>query len=195
MNYYNITIEQYCKLKAVGRLKDDPIERQISELAILSGKPESYFETMPLTKLMRQIKNFTHFQTEAPKKLSNYIFVGWRLFKVDWRLTEISSAQFIDMGSFIKDQETIDENIHNIMACLTRRVRWFTAEKYGSHAERAEYFYRKMKIKKAFPVALFFCKFFEELLTVIPSFLEREMEKLKKMIAQANGDGSLPSTT
>ena len=90
MNYYNITIEQYCKLKAVGRLKDDPIERQISELSILSGKPESYFETMPLTKLMRQIKNFTNFQTEAPKKLSNYIFVGYRTIRFNFKFNLIT---------------------------------------------------------------------------------------------------------
>lgn len=193
MNYYNITIEQYCKLKSVGKIKSDPIERQISELAILSGKSETYFETMPLPKLMRQIKNFTNFQTEPSKKLSNYIIVGWRLYKVDWRLTEISAAQFIDMGEFVKDQETIDENIHNIMACLTRRVKWFKAEKYRGHSERADFFYKKMKIKKAFPVALFFCRYFQELLNHIPSFLEKEIQKLKVMIT--NGGGSLPLTT
>jgi hypothetical protein len=105
-----------------------------------------------------------------------------------WRLQDITAAQFIDLSTFTKDKNLLNENLHNIMAVLCREE----GTKYigDTHKQRAEVFRQNMTMDVVFPLSAFFLKLLADSLRLIQSSLDQEIKKgmkeLEDMVRQAS---------
>jgi hypothetical protein len=115
-----------------------------------------------------------------------------------WQTQKLTADQYIDVTSFCKDEKNIVGNIHNILAAICVEKNWIgKSKKYdgANHKEVADLFLNHMKIDTAYPIMLFFCKYFKELADNILIYLESEadkaMEKTKpiadKILKQSGG--------
>ena len=199
MKFDKITIGQFLKCKTIADLEPDLINRNIKLLAELSGKTFDEVESMPIEQLTDALKDFNKFELLNPNaKVKMSFKVKGRRFKCVWQTQKLTAAQYIDATSFCKDEKNIVANIHNILASICVEKNWYgKVKKYdgANHKEVADLFYSHLKIDVAYPIMLFFCRYFKELGDNILTYLESEankaMEKAKpiadKILKQSGG--------
>ena len=181
-NYNELTIRQFLECKTIADLEEDPIERNVKMLASITGKSQDEIEELPIEDLKKQLENFSKIEKLNPnEKLKLNFKIKGKRFSTIWKTQELTAAQYIDACHFCKDPNSILNNIHNILAsiCVERSILGKT-KPYNSlkHKEHSDLFYNEMKIKDAYPIMLFFCRYFKELETNILTFLEEESNKM-----------------
>ena len=183
-NYAKLTIKQFLKCKQISELESDPIDKNIKLLSEVTGKPIEYFENLPLGELKDNLYKLAQIESlhENSKVHMKFKIKGKR-FEVIWREQELTAAQYIDVCAFTKDPEQILYNIHNILASICVERTWYGKRlKYdgAKHKDIAELFYNHMTIEQAYPIMLFFCRYYEALAESIETYLSKEVEELKQ---------------
>jgi len=201
-NYNQLTIKQFLKIKLISELEQDPLHRKVLILSEISGVSVDEIESMPIGNMIEALKGLDKIENlQADEKIKLKFKVGGRKFIVKWKEQELTSEQFIDVSHFCKEPEKILSNIHNILASVCVERNWYGKElgyKGDNHKEIADLFYNEMKISTAYPIMLFFCKYYEALQQNILIYLESEamkamdstkelMEKFK--LLEQSGDG------
>jgi hypothetical protein len=202
MKLENLTIGQFIKCKTISEFETDVLDKSIKMLAIVSNKTFDEIEAMPVNELTDALKQFNEIEklTENTKVRMKFKVKG-RKFECIWQTQKLGANQYIDATSFCKDEKDIVNNIHNILASICVERTWYGKKmKYNpeNHKEIADLFYNHMKITSAYPIMLFFCKYFEELHSNILIYLEEAAEKSMKMamnhpkvveVLKRSGDG------
>ena len=183
-NYNQLTIKQFLKIKLISELEQDPLHRKVLILSEISGQSVDDIESMPIGDMIEALKGLDKIENlQTDEKIKLKFKVGGRKFIVKWKEQELTSEQFIDVSHFCKDPDKILSNIHNILASVCVERNWYGKElgyKGDKHKEIADLFYNEMKIATAYPIMLFFCKYYEELQRNILTFLESEASKAMK---------------
>lgn len=181
MKFEKITISQFIKCKTIAELETDPLNRNIKLLAELTNRTFDEVESMPIDKLKLALKSFSEIESLNPNARVKMDFkVKGRRFKCIWQTQKLTAAQYIDATSFCKDEASIINNIHNILAAICVEKTWYgKVKKYDgvNHKEVADLFLNHMKIEVAYPIMLFFCRYYKELADNILIYLEQEAEK------------------
>jgi hypothetical protein len=140
---------------------------------------------MPIDELTNALKVFNDIETlTSNTKVKMKFKVKGRRFECIWQTQKMGANQYIDATSFCKEEKDIVNNIHNILASICVERTWYGKKlKYNpeNHKEIADLFYNHMKIKQAYPILLFFCKYFEELVNNIQIYLEEKSQKAVKL--------------
>jgi hypothetical protein len=189
-NYSELTIKQFLRCKTIADLETDPIMRKVKMLAEIEGKDVDEVESMPIGDLLARLKGLEQIEAMQPdQKIKLKFKLGGKRFIVKWRQQDLTAAQYIDATHFCKDPDKIIHNIHNILAALVvERTWWGKEKKYNGdkHKEIADLFYNEMKISTAYPIMLFFCRYYEALVANIITYLgeeaERQMSSIKDMV-------------
>lgn len=189
-NYSELTIKQFLRCKTIADLETDPIMRKVKMLAEIDGKDVDEVESLPIGELLERLKGLEQIEAMQPdQKIKLKFKLGGKRFIVKWRQQDLTAAQYIDATHFCKEQDKIIYNIHNILAALVvERTWWGKEKKYNGdkHKEIADLFYNQMKISTAYPIMLFFCKYYEALVTNMLTYLgeaaEKQMSSIKDMV-------------
>ena len=189
-NYSELTIKQFLKCKTIADLETDPIMRKVKMLAEIEGKDVDEVESLPIGELLERLKGLEQIEAMQPdQKIKLKFKLGGKRFIVKWRQQDLTAAQYIDATHFCKEPDKIIHNIHNILAALVvERTWWGKEKKYNGdkHKEIADLFYNQMKISTAYPIMLFFCKYYEALVTNMLTYLgeeaEKQMSSIKDMV-------------
>ncbi len=177
-------------------MEQDPIMRKVKMLAEISGKSEDEIEDLPISELKKQLEEFNQIETlTGNKKVKMKFKVKGRRFEVIWKQQELTASQFIDSTFFTKDSTDLVNQIHNILAAICVERTWYGKRKTydgSKHKEIADLFYNEMKIATAYPIMLFFCKYFEALQVSIETCLMEELKEMNMTIQEhltKSGDG------
>jgi len=164
-NYHQLTIGQFIKCKTITSLESDPVQRKVKMLAAISGKSEDEIESLPISDLIKKLKDLSEVETLKPNdKVKMKFKVNGKRFECVWKSQELTASQYIDVTHFCS--QDIISNIHNILAAICVEKTWYgKRKKYNGdkHKEVAELFYNEMKISQAYPIMLFFCRYLREL--------------------------------
>jgi hypothetical protein len=183
-DFNELTIAEFLKCKSIADLEDDPLQRKIKLLASVSNRTIDEVESLPIDVLTKQIKEFSEVETLGANAKVNMKFkINGRRFIIIWQTQKLTSAQYIDATFFCKDQDKLIYNIHNILASLSIEKNWYGKKlKYdgSNHKEVADLILNNMKIKQAYPILLFFCKYFKELYATTQTYLELQILKTMK---------------
>jgi hypothetical protein len=175
-------------------VKDLGIEAKKKKLSIIYKIEAEFFDKMTSEQIISLYSEFEQLESQPIKTTyKKRVKVGGRWFFVDYRLSQISSSQFIDISHFSKTNPI--ENIHKIVASCIRPINWRYGKpsKYdgSEHDEISELLLNQMKVKDAYPIMLFFCtlsaKLSDNILTYFLSQKEVMENKLRTFIQ--NGDG------
>jgi hypothetical protein len=189
--YYNLTLKDFIELNSV---KGSDLEAKRQKLSILFKVEREFFDGMTSAQVIELYSDFEKLEAQPIKAVyKSKVKVGGKWFFIDYRLSQISSAQFIDITHFAKSNPL--DNIHRIVASCIRPIKWRfgKAGKYNGdeHDEISELLLNQMKIKDAYPIMLFFCTLSNKLSdNILNYFLSKseEMENLLRTLTQ-NGDG------
>jgi hypothetical protein len=190
-NYYNLTLKDFIQLQQV---KDLGIEAKKKKLSIVYKIEPEFFDGFTSEQIISLYSDFEKLESQQIKTTyKKRVKVGSRWFFVDYRLSQISASQFIDISHFSKSNPI--ENIHKIVASCIRPISWRFGKpsKYdgSEHDEISELLLNQMKVKDAYPIMLFFCtlsaKLSDNILTYFLSTKEETLNKLRTFIASGDG--------
>lgn len=185
MKIENLTIGQFIRCKTISDFETDVLDKSIKMLAIVSNKTFDEIESMPMQELTDALRQFNEIEklTDSTKVRMKFKVKG-RRFECIWQTQKLGANQYIDATSFCKNEKEIVNNLHNILASICVERTWYGKKlKYNpeQHKENADLFYNHMKITDAYPIMLFFCKYFKELHDNILTYLEEEAMKSMKI--------------
>jgi hypothetical protein len=184
--YSDLTIKQFLNCKLISEMQTDPIDRNVRLLAEVSGKSVDEIESLPLTELKAKLKYLANIEDlgEVGKVRMKFKVKG-KSFKVIWKTQELTSGQYIDVSHFTKEPDKIIYNIHNILAAISVPMKYgLIQQKYdgAKHKDIADLLYNHMTIAQAYPIMLFFCRYYEELDSNILTYLVEEGKKALKEV-------------
>jgi hypothetical protein len=184
--YSDLTIKQFLNCKLISEMQTDPIDRNVRLLAEVSGKSVDEIESLPLTELKAKLKYLANIEDlgEVGKVRMKFKVKG-KSFKVIWKTQELTSGQYIDVSHFTKEPDKIIYNIHNILAAISVSMKYgLIQQKYdgAKHKDIADLLYNHMTIAQAYPIMLFFCRYYEELDSNILTYLVEEGKKALKEV-------------
>ena len=184
-SWKDVTIEIYDKIRALETEivnQEQALDVNVKLLSILCDVDEETIINLPITEFTILIGK-TEFLKEMPKyEIEQYYEVGkGKVFEVQMNLRNLTTAQYIDFQTFIKDK---DKNLKNILACFLLPK----GKKYGEDydvVDVAEYLYKNMSIAKARSIMFFFTLQYQSLTKVMLNYsiktLKKEMKKEKDM--------------
>ena len=179
-NWEDITIEIYDKIRALETeivTQEQALDVNVKLLSILCDVDEETIINLPLTEFTILVGK-AEFLTLMPKyTVEQYYEIGkGRVFEIQMNLREMTTAQFIDFQTFIKDK---DKNFKHLLACFLLPK----GKKYGEDydiIEVAEHLYKNMSIATARSVMFFFTLQYQALQKVMLNYSIREVKKQMK---------------
>ena len=191
-NWNKITLEVFDKLKGIdtSNLGDlvGNLDVNVKLVSVLCDVDEDEVTALPLSQFGKLVKE-TLFIKEMPKYNINTTYkIGDREFEVRTNLRELTTAQFIDFQTFIKEG---DKKLHNLIAVFLLPK---GAKVYGDGydiIELSEFIYKNMSIAVARSIMFFFTLQYRILSKVLMDYSiaqvkksmkkEKDMEKKMKM--------------
>lgn len=179
-NWKDITIEVYDKIRALETeivTQEQALDVNVKLLSILCDANEETIINLPLTEFTILVGK-AEFLKEMPKyTIEQYYEIGkGRVYEVQMNLREMTTAQFIDFQTFVKDK---DKNFKHLLACFLLPK----GKKYGEDydiIEVAEHLYKNMSIATARSVMFFFTLQYQTLQKVMLNYSIREVKKQMK---------------
>ena len=179
-NWKDITIEVYDKIRALETeivTQEQALDVNVKLLSILCDVDEETIINLPLTEFTILVGK-AEFLKEMPKyTIEQYYEIGkGRVYEVQMNLREMTTAQFIDFQTFVKDK---DNNLKHLLACFLLPF----GKKYGEDydiIEVAEHLYKNMSIATARSVMFFFILQYQALQQVMLNYSIREVKKQMK---------------
>lgn len=185
------------------------ITQNVKAIAELTGASVEDIERLTSQQLKAVMAKLS-FLTE-PKfsnKVQDKVKIAGKWYKANLLINEITSAQFIDLSTFIKDPIN---NLHKVMASvyLPTKRNWMgrrVAMPYTGvgHDQRALLFKHNMSVEVAYPCALFFYQVASKSKDAIETYSEAQvalrLKELSHMLSkhlpssQTIGDGIPPLT-
>ena len=206
----DITIEMYIKLKPVLETEQEPITRVINLLCILTGKKREEIKDITLPDYKMLLDKMSFLNTELPKDLRkkriklNGQWYEWKLDAKNMLFGEYISVMEI-MQKASDNEAVLFNNLHKILTVIFRPVEkkygmlWRSIQVDGEKIrETSENILKHMSIADAYPIAVFFCSRYPDLMKVIKTSLKEKAEKIvtevkrelkKETDLQTVGDG------
>lgn len=220
MEWKDVTIEKFIALKKAMETKYETEEQKVFEvLAVLHDKPAVYFEMIPISELSELIEGSKFiYETKIKDGVPRILRVNKRVFKVETKVSDLVSGQYIDLSTLCKSEEIINQNYHKILSLFLSPVNWLGKDlfKYRiskaktkdelivvydqifkDRQEIAEYLLHNLTMDVVFQISNYFFLLYQNLILGIKDYSEREMKKtmkdLKKVLLENDfksiGDG------
>lgn len=198
--YEKLTVGKYLEIKEIIEDSGDDIDKNVRLIAVLGDFDEEDVLDFPLTTFNRYIQS-TGFLTEAPKARpvsTSYTLGGVKLETV-MNVQSMTTSQFIDYQTFIKDENKIVE----LLSCFLIPK----GKKYNKEYDIIEVqklIRDNLSIIDALGLSAFFLQWYQALCQVTITSLIKKLKKMmktekkedrKKMMEQAiqnlerSGDG------
>ena len=186
-SWQDISIGQFQELQL---LTEPTFENQIKTVAILTGKSTDEIEELAIVELTAIVKDLGWMATlPNPKEMQTFRIGGtWYYFVVNHN--QLAAHQFITVQDLFADNTKWIGNLHKIMASLCVRKSMLGISKPVKSEEfdnLAELFRNRMPISVAYAYTLFFSLCLPGLLETTRQYLEQEVESLRKMAGEKNG--------
>ena len=193
-SWNDITIEMYIKLKPVLETEQEPITRVINLLCILTGKKREEIQDITLPDYKMLLDKMSFLNTELPKDLRkkriklNGQWYEWKLDAKNMLFGEYISVMEI-MQKASDNEAVLFNNLHKILTVIFRPVEkkygmiWKSSKVDGEKIrETSENILKHMSIADAYPIAVFFCSRYPDLMKAIKTSLKEKAEKIVKEV-------------
>ena len=171
-----ITLKQFQQIYTAVKTNEDEIDKLVNVCAILhGGKAEDYLNKTPL-ELSKYKVDIEMPEGKAPVTIK----VSGHSFMVNHLPSTLTMAEFIDLTEYTKNEESIVQNMHHIIAIFCKpEKRWFK-KTITEREQIANVLQNHLDIKVAYPTAVFFSSLYKSLLNRIRSYLMKKQLPLLK---------------
>jgi|ETNvirnome_6_100_1030635.scaffolds.fasta_scaffold10140_3 hypothetical protein len=133
-------------------------------------------------------------------KINTRTKLNGRKYYFEKNANKINGGQWITLQHFLTDQDKIDSNLHNLLACFAYRVDWFKKTYNAKEHNQVAEDMRGLPMTFVKPLTDFFLKDWEQsvksslrYLEMTAKHLQRKAKKLQR--SYQSTDGSTPLTT
>lgn len=191
-NWNSISLENYAAIDALRRHPaSDPIQRDVSILSLLTGKPESFIEEMKLIPDLQNHLTAMHAFLNKPIKaaLQKKIKIQGRTFYVGTNFNEWTEAQrrnlAIFTGAHLEDYSMLKITEENYVAKSPELIAILTEEKTRfrkklNYDEKVELF-KQVPASVGMGLTLFFWAVSQDLLPLLASTLRNTTDQLTQL--------------
>lgn len=192
-SWKDITIKQFIEVSELTQKGGDDIDIKVKLLSIFTDKPEDYYLGLNY-KEFNELCNSLAFlnNVNISEKLIYNIKVDGIKFMVNQNVSELSTAEYIDLLSYLGSKEKIQTNLHKILAIFIKpKHKYFGLKKvYMRRGEVADLFLNKLPITVAYPLCVFFCELLSNSIEATKGYLDK---KMKELVKELKGIGSQQS--
>lgn len=181
MNWSNITLEQYQEVIAISGTDLPEFNKELELVCYLFNLPKDEVLNMSIDTFKDYSKKIGFLTTPHEGDMIKEFEINGVTYQVGWELQKKTAGQFIDLSELTKVPDTINDNLHKILAviCIPK------GSKYnGDITDRAELFKKHLTMDKVFPISGFFLTVLKNSLPVIQDYLTKDVEKKKKELLQ-----------
>jgi len=180
----DLTLDKWAELIAIE--KGSNVQEAIESVKILSDIPKKLIEQLTIKDVSYILEKATVLQEEG--KLKHKITMHGVDYGFHPNLESITIGEYADIEQYVTNG--LESNMHNIMAVLYRPIveeqednYTITAYDSDKFEVRAEVF-KKMKAKDVNSALVFFWTLGNELLNILPQFLENLQKELQTKLNQ-----------
>lgn len=187
-SWKEVTLRQFIELSHLTN--DDTVEYNIAVVALMSGKTKEDIEALPFTDLTNYIKK-VQFINELPTQhlLPQRIDVNGKRYRVNLNVSELTGGGYIDLKTLTKDPTKIVDNMPLILTCFIKPIKrnWYGRYKdvkvnVDEQMANAEDFKNFLSIDIAYPLCVFFCELYPNLILGIQQYLLKKAQRETKML-------------
>lgn len=206
-SWNDITIEMYIKLKPVLETEQEPITKVINILCILTGKKREEIKEITLPDYKMLLNKMSFLNTQLPKELKkkriklNGQWYEWKLDAKNMLFGEYISVMEI-MEKANGNEAVLIDNLHKILTVIFRPIEkklgmiWRSSKVDGEKIrETSENILKHMSIADAYPIAVFFCSRYPELIKVIKTSLKQKAKEIIKEVKKEMREETNLATT
>ena len=190
-SWKEISLKTYVEIDRI--IKDNMLntsEKDVEVLSLLSGKARSEILGLSFNsrhELLCKIGFLNNLDSLKPLKSSKRLrfSIKGKRFEIKLNATELTGGQYIDLMTFLKEPDTTNQNIHNILAVLAKPLKWgFIKTRYHGkdHEKRASFFYENLPISIAYPILVFFCNLSQHLTVAMQDYLKTRTAQKMELI-------------
>lgn len=134
-------------------------------------------------------------------KVKNKVKVNGKRYYFEQNARKINGGQWVTLMHFLEDEDKIEQNLHNLLACFAYRVKWFRKEYNGKHHEEVANDMLDLPITFVKPLTDFFLSDWLNYVGRMTRYSEYLLRGAKRLMelrlkrSSQNTDGSTPSTT
>lgn len=152
-SWEDITIKQFSDITNAKENINDDLELMIEILSILSGVERQKLDQLDLVNLSKCYRALSFLDQFKVKEepTARFEIDGVHYF-ADFKITNLTAGQYIDLKHFTKDPKLTIANMHNVLAVFYIPV----GKKYGEVSGVANIFHERLSITVAYPAAVFF---------------------------------------
>ena len=180
----DLTLDKWAELIAIE--KGSNVQEAIESVKILSDIPKKLIEQLTIKDVSYILEKATVLQEEG--KLKHKITMHGVDYGFHPNLESITIGEYADIEQYVTNG--LESNMHNIMAVLYRPIveeqednYTITAYDSDKFEVRAEVF-KKMKAKDVNSALVFFWTLGNELLNILPQFLDNLQKELQTKLNQ-----------
>jgi len=190
-SWKEISLKTYCGFEKIINDKSlDNHGKDVEIISLLSGISRSEILALPLKTLhecLDKIKFLNYLDLIRPLKNSKHLrfCIKGRWFKIKLNASDLTGGQYIDLMTFLKENENPTANIHNVLAVIVAPLKWgLIPIKYDGkdQSERAAFLYENMSMSIAYPILVFFCNLSQHLTAAMQDYLKTETTKKMNQI-------------
>lgn len=129
-----VSLKQYIEITEVSIIDMDELDKSVKILAILSGAKEDFFLELPLNQVKEYIRSIQFIYTNPEGgALRHTRKFGIKKYKINYKLSDITGGEYIDLTGFIKDPIKVTQNFPQILAIFFKPINWLGLNKKGCY--------------------------------------------------------------
>ena len=182
-SYKDLSILKFQEIhNAILISEGNEIREAYNVLSVLTGVSVEVYKAMKYKDFQKECEKIAWLSdAPLPDKYVNDFECQGEKFTIVQHATDWTTEQFISMSTLTKSKEQIVNNIHLILATLTKGCDTMT-----EHNRRSELFQKHLSIDIAYPTAFFFAQFLATLSTT-----SQFSSHVKKKLNSAKAIGKL----
>lgn len=183
-----VTIQTFQQLNNIAQSDLEDVDKAIEFVRIFTGKTADEVDKMNVKKFNKLCKKVldifeNSMQNINDSKPSNWMWIGRKLFYINYNIAEISANKYVETAIF--SQNLID-NLHKVMATMVyeTKLTWkgIKIKPYDpSKHERISDLMLKADFKHSYHVAVFFYQLLRNSIVSLKHYMEAEAEHPEKV--------------
>ncbi len=121
-----VTIEKFQQLNNIAQSDLEDVDKAIEFVRIFTGKTPEQIDSMNVKKFNRLCKKVLDIFENSMQKVnddkpSNWMWIGTKLFYINYNIAEISANKYVETAIF---SENLIDNLHKVMATMVYETKW-----------------------------------------------------------------------
>jgi hypothetical protein len=198
-SFNELTVGQYQEWYRIQKEIEDPLDREIALIALVTGMTVDEVENLPRLRLFDLADKLNSIDKTVTKKVKTLVLVNKRVYRAITRLSQLnelmSTNQFTAAQTWSKTEEDTIRNFHMLLPLFYTPYRIFGKPKLAENQQELAEEFKSALIGDVAGAVFFYSVVSEKLWTAYQPYSMEATKTITDLLHQiAQEKGSLPTT-